>query len=142
VPADGSTARTGTNGKVVVEDTLVARITQWVMNATSSETAWGDSDSEGYTNRSKARLDATGSMVGKFDEDSKVYDLFMPGDIVELVLFETEDDYWALPRALIQTFNVTYNQDTKEVVEWNADWGADGKYYRPGQDGAPSHTLP
>jgi hypothetical protein len=37
---------------------------------------------------------------------------------------------------------MTYDQDSKEVVEWTADFGADGKYYYPGESGAPVETLP
>lgn len=137
-----ASARTGELGKVVVDDALVARITQWSFNPTAAESAWGDSDSGGYTNRVGARKDGTGSMTGKFDEDSKVYDLFMPGDTVKIVLWETATDYWVLECALITSFTVTYDQDTKEVVEWSADFGADGKYYYPGEVGAPAETLP
>jgi hypothetical protein len=141
-PADGSTARSGELGKAVIEDTLVARITKWSLEDSVGESAWGDSDSEGYTNRKAARKDCTGSLEGKFDEDSPVYDLFATGDIVELVLWETATDYWAFPRALMKNFKITYDQDTKEVVGWTADFGADGKFYRPGAVGAPAHTLP
>jgi len=137
-----SSARTGELGKVVVDDTLVARITQWSFNPTAAESAWGDSDSGGYTNRVAARKDGTGSMTGKFDTDSKVYDLFMPGDTVKIVLWESATDYWVLECALITSFTVTYDQDSKEVVEWSADFGADGKYYYPGEAGAPVEVLP
>ena len=137
-----STARTGEDGYVTVDGTLVARLTQWSFNPTAAESAWGDSDSAGYTNRKAARKDGTGSMTGKFDTSNKVYDLFMPGDAVELVLWESKTEYWALPCAIITSFEVTYDQDSKEVVEWTADFGADGKYYYPGESGAPSHTFP
>jgi hypothetical protein len=137
-----ATARTGELGKAVVDDTLIARITQWTFNPTSAESAWGDSDSGGYTNRVGARLDGTGNLTGKFDTSNKVYDLFMPGDTVKLVLWESAADYWVLECALITSFSVTYDQDSKEVVEWTADFGADGKYYYPGEAGAPVETLP
>lgn len=142
MPANSSTARTGTAGKAVVDSTLVARVKIWNLAVTSPDVAWGDSDSEGFTVRLGGRKDATGSMTGAFDTGTKVYTLFMPADIVELVLFETATDYWALPRALIINFNVSYNQDTKEVVEWSADYGCDGQYYHPGEAGAPAHSLP
>lgn len=137
-----ATARTGELAKAVVDDQLVARITQWSFNPTAAESAWGDSDSGGYTNRVGARKDGTGSLTGKFDSDNKAYDLFMPGDTVKLVLWETATDYWVIECALITSFTVTYDQDTKEVVEWSADFGADGKYYYPGEVGAPAETLP
>lgn len=137
-----STARTGSAGKAVVDDTLVARLTEWTFNPTADESAWGDSDSAGYTNRVSGRKDGTGSITGKFDTTNKVYDLFMPGDTVKLVLWESATDYWVLECALITSFTVTYNQDTKEVVEWSADFGADGKYYYPGESGAPTEILP
>lgn len=140
--ANSSTARSGELGKAVVDDVLVARLKNWSLNPTTSETAWGDSDSAGFTNRKNARKDATGSMTGAFDDGSKPYDLFVAGDIVKLVLWENASDYWALPCALIQSFTITYDQDTKEVVEWSSDFGADGIYYYPGEAGAPVETLP
>lgn len=141
-PANGTTARTGKDAKAVVDDELIARMTSWAFNPSAGETAWGDSDSEGYTNRACGRKDGTGSTAGKFDEDTPVYDLFIAGDIVEYVLWENTADYWALPSAFVQNFNLTYDQDSKEVVGWTSDFGADGKFYYPGQSGAPSHTLP
>ena len=75
-----ASARTGELGKAVVDSTLIARITQWTFNPTAAESAWGDSDSGGYTNRVSGRKDGTGNLTGKFDTTNKVYDLFMPGD--------------------------------------------------------------
>ena len=135
-------ARNGSLGKVVVAGQKIARITQWGVNESVGETAWGDSDSGNFTNRKPGRRDATVSFEGKFDENSKVYSLFRVGDNVKLVLWETAADYWAFPCVLIQSFNLTYNVDTKEVVGWQATAGADGIYYAPGEDGAPNETLP
>jgi len=140
--ANGSTARTGHLGKAVIGGSLIYRLKQFTVNPTCSESAWGDSDSEGFTNRAAARKDATGSVTGVFDTVRKIYTLFMPGDISALVLWESASDYWAFPRALMSNFTVTYDNDTKEAVEWSADFGSDGRYYRPGEAGAPSHTLP
>lgn len=142
--ANGTTARRGNEGKVNVDDEQIARLTQWSLNSSVSETAWGDSDSEGFTNRSPARKDCTGSIQGKFDNDDKVYDLFAPGDLVELVLFEANvaNAYWTFPSALIQNYQITYDQDSKEVVGWQSDWGADGRFYPPGSAGAPVQTYP
>ena len=140
--ANSSTSKSGRLGKAVVDDVLVARLTQWSVNPTSSESAWGDSDGAGYTNRAKARLDCTGSIQGKFDTGSTVYATFMPGDIVKLVLWEDATNYWAFPCVLITSFNFTVDQDTQEVIGWSADFGADGIFYRPGQSGAPTETLP
>lgn len=143
-PANGTTGRLPKLGVVSVDGTRIARITQFSINSEVGESAWGDSDSEGYTNRLPARADCTGSLQGKFDNDSPVYDLFAPGDIVQLDLFETNaaGDYWALPSALIKNFQLTYDQDSKEVVGWTADFGTDGKFYYPGQSGAPSRSYP
>lgn len=141
-PANGTTARTGTNAQAVIDDELIARMTSWTFNTSVGETAWGDSDSEGHTNRAAARKDGTGTFAGKFDDDDPPYELFVAGDIVELVLWENTADYWALPSSLVQNFTLTYDQDTKEVVAWSSDFGADGKYYYPGEAGAPSHTIP
>jgi len=34
----------------------------------------------------------------------------------------------------IQNFNITYDMDTKEVVEWTLDFAADGVFYSPGDN--------
>lgn len=142
MPANSSTAVSGRDGKAVVDGSLVARLTQWSINPSTSESAWGDSDSQGYTARARARKDCTGSIQGKFDTGSKIYTLFEAGDIVELVLWEDASNYWAFPRVLITSFNLVFDQDTQEVVGWTADFGADGIFYRPGASGAPTETLP
>ncbi len=142
MPCSSDSVRRGNLGKVKVDNVSVARIKQWELTSSVEESAWGDSDSAGYTHRVQGRKDGTGSMVGVFDNDDPVYDLFDVGDTVELVLFETTTSYWDFPCALIQNFNIVYNQDTKEAVEWNSDFGADGIFYRPGQAGAPAQTYP
>jgi hypothetical protein len=138
----GVSAVSGELGKAVVDGNLVARITSWSVNRQSNESAWGDSDSGGYTNRKRARRDATGSIAGKLDEDDYQYNVFDDGDIVTLALWEDATRYWAFPSALIQNFQLEFNPDTKEVVGWTADFGADGIYYKPGAAGAPTYTLP
>lgn len=140
--ACSSTAISGRLGKAVVDDALILRLTQWTVNPTAGESAWGDSDSAGYTNRKKARLDCTGSIEGKFDTGTKIYTQFVAGDCVKLVLWEDATNYWVFPSVLITSFNFTVNQDNQEVVGWTADFGADGIFYRPGQSGASTETLP
>ena len=139
-----STARTGAQGKVVVEGQLIARITGFQINESIGETAWGDSDSVGFTNRKGGRRDATISFEGKFDTDTKIWNLMRPGDEVKLVLWESTDDsdYWVFPCVLIQSYNTNVNVDTREVIGWQATAGADGQYYYPGEAGAPTETLP
>jgi len=140
--ACSTTAISGRLGKAVVDDALVLRLTQWSINPTAGESAWADSDSAGYTNRKTARLDCTGSIEGKFDTGTPVYTQFVAGDAVQLVLWQDATLYWAFPCVIITGFNFSFNQDSQEVVGWSADFGADGIFYRPGQVGAPSETLP
>ena len=144
MPCSSDTVLTGNAGKVEVDDTELSRITQWEITTTTEESAFGDSDSAGYTNRVPGRKDATGSFGGKFDNDQEPYDLFVAGDVVEVVLWQsaTPANYWHFPCALIQNFNLSVNMDTKEAVDWSADFGADGIYYRPGQSGAPAESYP
>lgn len=144
MPVDGTSARAGDQAIAVVNDTLVLRLKTFTVNPTTGESVWGDSGSEGHTFRKGARKDCTGNMVGVLDGDTKVYDIFMPGDIVKLTLWETQvgQDYWHFPSALIQNFSLTFNQDTKEVVEWTADFGTDGVFYRPGEAGGAGQTVP
>lgn len=139
----GETALTGRLGKFVVANTLVARTTQWSVNpklATSSE--WGDSDGEGYTNRAPGRRDATFTTEGKYDTENEVYDIFHPEDIAAVTLFMNATLYYHFPRAMCSDFSLIVNIDTEEVVGWTSQWGADGIFYRPGQEGTPSQSIP
>ena len=139
-----SSALTGRLGRLAVETSLVARLTQWAVNsklATKSE--WGDSDGAGYTNRAAGRKDATFTCEGKYDTDDEVYDLFQPEDIVIGVLWmNTTTLYWDFPRVLCDDFNLTCNIDSEEVIGATAGFGADGIFYFPGQSGATARTLP
>ncbi len=142
MPCSSDSVRRGNLGKAEVEGTSVARITEWELTRTVGETEWGDSDSAGFTNRVAGREDCTGSLTGKFDNDEPVYSIFDVGDTVELVLWENTTSYWDFPCALIRSFNISYNMDTKEAIGWKADWGADGQFYRPGAAGAPAQVYP
>lgn len=134
--------RTSKDSKVVFDDVLVLRMTNAQINPTTSETTWGDSDSEGFTLRKGARRDCTGSVTGKFSTDKPIYDMCQVGDELKMELWENTTDYWAFPCVLVQNYTLGYNQDTKEVIEWNMAFGAVGRFYHPGEDGAPSETLP
>ena len=136
---------TGRQGEHTVGGVCVARLTQWAINptlATSSE--WGDSDSEGYTNRAAGRFDATFTDEGKYDSTTEIWTIFQPGDITvsALWLAHTALLYWYFARALCTDFNLTVNVDTEEVIGWTATHGADGKFYRPGEAGAPVVAVP
>ncbi len=135
---------TGRNGKFVVDDELIARITKWdVSRALASKSEWGDSDSAGYTNRAAGRRDATFDCEGKYDTTDEVYDKFVPEDIAEAVLWMNALTlYWAFPRALCADFKMSVNVESEEVIGWASSWGADGVFYHPGEANAPSHTLP
>jgi len=140
--ANSSTARAGNLGKAVVDAKLVLRVILWSFNPTSSDTAWGDSDSAGFTNHKAARKDATGTITGKFDTGKKPYTVLKAGDNINIVLWEDATDYWAIPCGLITGYSETVDPNTKEVIEWSADFAADGQYFFPGEAGAPVETLP
>jgi len=134
---------TGRLGKFVVDSTLVARTKTWeVSPALANSSEWGDSDSSGYTNRAAGRRDCKFTADGTFDTADEQYDLFQPEDICEAVLWMNATLYWCFPRALCQDFKLLVNIDTEEVIGWSSSWGADGIFYRPGQAGAPAHTIP
>src|SRR5688572_4204252 len=128
-----TSVRRGNLAKVEVDGVPIARTTEWEATEEVEVTEWGDSDSEGYTNAAPGRRKMSGSMTGKFDDDDPVYDLMAVGDYVALVLWENTTSYWACPCVLITSFNIVYNKDTKEPVEWTADFTSDNVYYRPGQ---------
>ena len=138
------TSLIGRYGKFAIGSTAVARATKWDVNASlASKSEWGDSDSAGYTNRAPGRLDATFDTEGKYDTASEQFDLFMPGDYCVVGLWQdtTSVVYWAFPRALCSDFKLSVNIDSEEVIGWQASWGADGIFYRPGQSGAPVYTI-
>lgn len=138
------TSLTGRLGRFVVESQLVARTTKWDVDTTlATKSEWGDSDSNGFTNRAPGRKDGTFNAEGKYDTTDEQFDLFAPEDIAEVVLWMNITTlYWAFPRALCMNFKLSVNIDSEEVIGWTSDWGADGEYFRPGQSGAPTHTLP
>jgi len=141
--------RTGRHGKMKVDNTQVARLTQWDVSPTlATKSEWGDSDGGGYTNRAAGRRDNTFSCEGKYDSGTagvtNAYDIFQPEDIAQATLFMNAVApflYWDFPRALCDDFGLTVNVDSEEVIGWTAGFGADGIFYRPGQDGAPARTL-
>lgn len=140
--ANGTTAVIPGPAKLVVNDVLMKRLTQATVTTSTGETAWGDSDGEGYTLRKAGRLDATLSMNGKVDNVRYADTLFVAGDVAKLVVWEDASRYWAFSSALVQSYELLFDNDTREVVGWTASAGADGNYYKPGQSGAPSESLP
>jgi len=125
---------TGRNGHIKVDASEVARCTQWAVSPKNVGTSeWGDSDSDGYTNRAAGRRDATFTCEGKYDTTDEVFDLFQPEDIVEAYLYMNAATlYWYFPRALCIDFNLTVDIDSEAVVGWTASFGADGIFYKPG----------
>lgn len=134
---------TGLNGEVLVGGVKIARITKWDINPTVGETAWGDSDSAGHTNREPGRKDSTGNIEGKLDQNDDVTLLFVPGDKVNLTLWlsATALDYYYVP-AMIQGISFEVDVDTQAVVGWSATFGENGRTYFPNESGAPVVNLP
>ncbi len=146
--SNGGTALGGVGGRVVIDGNIIVRVKTWSLNSVVSESAWGDSNSGGFTNRKPARADATGTIVGVMDDVTRIYSYFSGGDfvgrLVQLSLWEKLTSAggaatrgWWFPCALIQGFDITLDMDTKEVVEFTMSWGSDGIYYRPGAAEAP-----
>ena len=126
---------TGRNGNFRVDTTQVARATDWDLTKTlAGGSEWGDSDSEGFTNRSPGRKGATFNANGKYDTTDEVYDLFQPEDIAAAALYlDASALYWNFPRALCNNFTMAVNMDTEEVIGWGSSWGSDGVFYYPGE---------
>ena len=128
-----ATALTGRGGSFSAGGTTVARVTQWAVNPKlASSSAWGDSDSNGFTNRASGRKDCTFNAEGKFDTASFAYDLFTLGDIVAAVLGTSGSLGWTFARALCEDFSLTVNIDSEEVIGWTSSWGADGEWTSTG----------
>lgn len=145
----GESAVTGHKAAAVIGDEVVARLTAHSVNATTSASVWGDSQTGSYTARKGARRDCTGSLSGKLDSDEPIYEIAPSDEGIEqlhekLVLFQTDTakDYWHFPCALMTDFQSSFNVDTKEVVEISLSFGADGRFYRPKESGAPAETYP
>jgi len=136
--------KTGRLGKFVVESTQVARTKKWAVSRTlASKSEWGDSDSGGFTNRAAGRKDATFDAEGVYATNAEQFDLFKPEDIAKAVLWmDNLTLYWVFPRALCLDFKMEVDIDGETVIGWNSSWGADGIYYAPGEDNAPTETLP
>lgn len=125
---------TGIDGEHTVGGTEVARLKLWDVNPTLANTnEWGDSDSGGYTNRSRGRKDCTFNTEGVYDTTDEVWDLFEEGDNAASILKMNDSLQWSFPRSLCMDFSLAVNVDTEEVIGWSASWGADGIYYKPGQ---------
>ena len=145
--ANGLSARCGENGQAHINGVYVPRVKQWSITCSSSESTWGDSDSVGFTNRKAARRDCTGSLTGvQEDNDGATKNIMRilagsdaalsnPTRISNLTLWEengvTPKRRWWFPSAMVQNFNITYDMDTKEVVEWTLDFASDGVFFRP-----------
>ena len=137
-----ATVITGRLGEFAINTTKVARTKKWTINpklATSSE--WGDSDTEGYTARAAGRRDATFDAEGAFDTDSEQYDVFVPGDCAEAILWLNSTLFYYFPSVLCLDFSLTVDMDTEEVVGWTSNWGANGIYYKPGA-ASPTSAYP
>ncbi len=144
-PLFGSSgALSGRDGRITIDDTKVARVTQWDVNPTLATTSeWGDSDTAGYTARLPGRRDATFTCEGKFDTNQPIWDQFIVGAQVEAVLFlrdNNSDAYWKFLCAVCTDFSMVLDVDTEEVVGWSATFGADGRFYHPGE--ATGETYP
>ena len=139
---NSSTAVSGKDGKVVVDGTLLLRITQWSLSLSATETVWGDSSSGNFTNRKTGRKDATMSLEGKQDNRRPIEGALREGDQPKVVLFESASRYWVFPCTHVNAFNLVINQETKEVIGWTASAGADGQYYGPDDAGQPSESIP
>jgi hypothetical protein len=140
-----TTTRSGELAQAVVANQRLARMTQWSLTDTVSETAWGDSDNGIFTVRKRARREATGDFQGKYETTQAPTTLFVAGDCCSLVLWEDITDaqaYWYFSEVLIRSYSVTFNQDSKEVVGWSATWASSGRYYAPYESGAPAATAP
>ena len=132
----------GTVGEVVLDTTAIANMTQWTVTDTQNVSEWGDSDSEGYTNRKGARKDGTGSVEGKLNTAAAIYEVVNADAEPEQTCWITETLYYNFPCVIFTNFKLTVNTDSKEVLGWSVDFGAAGKFYRPGAAGAPSKSYP
>lgn len=135
---------TGLDGEFVVDDHRVSRSKKWTVNASlATKAEWGDSDTEGYTARAPGRKDGTFDAEGVYEETDEVWELFEPGDNAKVTLWlDNVSLYYHFPRALCLDFQIVVDMDSQEVIGWTSSWGADGKYYRPGAEGAPALSLP
>jgi hypothetical protein len=68
-------------------------------------------------------------------------------DVVALVLWEdgnesAPDEYWYFPRALVTGYDQSHDTDNKEPVEWTANFGADGRFFKPLESRSDDYATP
>lgn len=116
---------------------LVARITGWQVSPQLVEVAgWADSDTAGYLAKAAGAFNAIFSTQGRYDTLIPVWNLFQPGDKLSVELWLTPVVpllRWRFPSALCASFDLVVDIDTEEVIGWQAEWEADGLFYKPGQ---------
>ena len=136
----------GRRGRVMVGSATLARCTQWTLTKTKAGgTEWGDSDSQGFTNRGGGRRDATGTVEFKLETSVPQYNVVEEGDHVQLALWldgAEAGSYFVFPRVQVSDVNLTVDMDSQEVIGGSFSWGADGVFYAPGESGAPSIAPP
>lgn len=140
-----STATSGLDGAVYCGGQRVARVTQWSIDASVDEKTWHDSggggtySAQGYMNRAPGIRNLTGTVDFKYDTTYRQDARFREGECCQLVLMVDDDVNvaWIIGEALVSRFTMTVNIEDGEVVEGSFDFGNNGRYWRPGEAGAP-----
>ncbi len=118
----------GRGGSVSIDGTPLLRIKNWSVTISRvGGSEWGDSDSNGFTNRSVGRKDCTGTMEGVYDTTSPAVAILDPNEVVAVALGSNGPSF-SFARAIITDFSLTVDADTEEVIGWNASFGADGEF--------------
>ena len=120
----------GRGGSVSIDGAPLLRIKNWSVTVTrAGGSEWGDSDSEGYTNRSVGRKDCTFTCEGVFDTTSPQTNIIDPNDVVAVSLGSgSGGPSYSFERAICTDFSLTVDADTEEVIGWNASFGTDGEF--------------
>lgn len=139
-------AITGKNGAVYCGGQRVARVTQWSLDASVDEKIWTDSggsgvyDAQGYVNRAPGNRNLTGTVDFIYDETYPQDRRFREGSCCQLVLLLNDDTLvaWIVGEALITRLTIMVNIRDSELIEGTLDFGSNGKYFAPGEAGAPA----
>ena len=124
----------GYRGHFTVGGIRVARCTRWDVNGKLAHVAeWGDSDSNGYTNRLAGRWDSLFGADGKFDTLSEFYNIFDVGDFLAVKLYLNDELFWNFSRGVCLDYKLVVDIDREDVIGWTSSWGSDGEFYYPGE---------
>jgi hypothetical protein len=120
----------GKNGKVLVDSTTLAEITDWTFHTTSVNHAYASSSTGGYRRRVPGVKDGAGSIGFKLDVADPVTDDFDEGSAVTLLLYIDATHFYSVP-AIIDSIQLAVDISSGDVLGGTAQFSASGAWTKP-----------